>query len=294
MLFNFRFFPFPETITEIIRQKHPEARVPLSWYRLTDGWYWLNVGETQLFRYTQAFFSCLEKPYDRLGHQRYVDYFVVELWEDLIEIFPTILEPLPEVLARRIEKLDQWNSWVANWSAWRMTNREADDKMEDEEADIAIIWWLNRCLSTSYLADGPNIWFWSDGENMHIVWDNRDRVSHGIPVWEAQIGQLVLPVEIFIAEFVTFSQDFLATMADRIIAAQEYWSPTKYAQEFLWLREEQERRTRYLDAQLRQLWTNKNTVNWQHVLASIADAERNVEFQSILKSGTSYLPDSPN
>lgn len=210
----------------------------------------------------------------------------VAQWEIVMDIFTAMLEPIPPRLAQRLVEPALWNNWITNWYAWRMAHRESSDDSKDKHVNMALAWWFDRRLDTGYLVMGPNVWFWNDGENIHIVWDNRDRVSGGIPVWDAQVGQFVLPVSAFVAEFVDFSHRFLAELAERVAEAQAYWSPTKYAQELFWLQKEQERRAHSWDGFFRQLGTNRDATNWEQVLTAIATTEKDTEFQRIREQGT--------
>jgi len=69
-----------------------------NWYQLTDGWYWLDIGETRLFRYTPMFVASLAQGPIRPSSDHYVDYYVVELWESVMDIFVAMLEPIPSSL----------------------------------------------------------------------------------------------------------------------------------------------------------------------------------------------------
>ena len=61
-------------------------------------------------------------------------------------------------------------------------------------------------------------------------------------LWDAMVGQCLVPVSAFVADFVAFGHHFLAEMAERVAAAQAYWFSTGYTQEYTWLQKEQERR----------------------------------------------------
>lgn len=54
----------------------------LSWFGLSDGWYWLELGGQEIFRARAV------EP----GEPPYADYQVVRLWEDVLELFPAVLE----------------------------------------------------------------------------------------------------------------------------------------------------------------------------------------------------------
>src|SRR4051812_35106988 len=91
-LFNF-VLRSPEQITQWAKSLH--------WFGLTDGWYWLHLGDQEVPRSVKR---SAEAP-DGLS---YVDYNVVRLWEDLLDILPEILEPVPPDVAALTSKADSW------------------------------------------------------------------------------------------------------------------------------------------------------------------------------------------
>jgi hypothetical protein len=58
------------------------------------------------------------------------------------------------------------------------------------------------------------------GDEVHIRWDNRDRLVDGVRVWTAAHGVLVLPVERFVAEVRDFSRRFVDALAERLAAVE--------------------------------------------------------------------------
>jgi hypothetical protein len=68
----------------------------LHWFGLTDGWYWMNVGEVQLMRYSQRLIDAIPEWNPPLP---YVDYQVDRLYDDLLSILPAIVDPIPPDIA---------------------------------------------------------------------------------------------------------------------------------------------------------------------------------------------------
>lgn len=99
----------------------------LHWFGLSDGWYWLSVGEAELFRYGQSFMQREEPWLSDPNTPPYVDYYVVRLWEDLLYQLPTILVLIPVALADRIADAAAWRAWLQRAEQWR-------DEHESEES----------------------------------------------------------------------------------------------------------------------------------------------------------------
>ena len=283
MLFNFQLFSFPDLITERSAAQMPAGRSPLSWYHLTDGWYWLDVGTTQLFRYTKTCFAQLTQPSGRAFHEPYVDYHIEAFWNDLTAILPAVFEPLPLALAQRLHSLSAWNDWMAAYAAWgEVCGTNDGDRDEEVEHYMDVLnWWSERRLDTSYLVAGPHIWFWSDGTHIHIGWDNRDRLFNGEPAWQATIGQIILPIPVFWEEIISFRRRLLLAMKARIAAAPEHWSPAEYAQEYLWLDKDLAAHTRYLEENLPACRTKQEPTAWQRILSALTAAEADPMFAKI-------------
>jgi hypothetical protein len=71
----------------------------LHWFGLTDGWYWIELDGHELLRYSDTTLRRWRgEGYD--AARPYVDYQVVRLWEDVIQLAPAVLEPVPADLAR--------------------------------------------------------------------------------------------------------------------------------------------------------------------------------------------------
>lgn len=75
----------------------------LSWFGLTDGVYHMDVHGKQLFRYSDEIRAHWKFQYSELKDTPFVDYQVVRLWEDLLEMLPDILNPIPDKLFHLIE-----------------------------------------------------------------------------------------------------------------------------------------------------------------------------------------------
>ena len=86
MLFTFTLAP----VEKVTPWKNADGPI-IHWFGLTDGEYWIEAGADTLFEYS---------PYVRERHAfpRFCDYAVARLYDDLIEMVPHILEPVPSSL----------------------------------------------------------------------------------------------------------------------------------------------------------------------------------------------------
>lgn len=243
-LFEFQLKPLAEVM--------PWGDAPdlyLSWFGLTDGIYYMNVGEEQLFRSTAEILAYWKTEYPSLDtNQPFVDYQVVRFYEDVLEILADVLQPVPIEMQSYISSIFVQKQWEQ-----RLSN--VADSITDEEIDDiyypAIEWWGCRRLSTIHLNQGSKIWFWRTADTMHIRWDNRLSEIDGISVWTAKLGEFQLPVEEFIQEVSSFHHRLMDAMEERIkiIVTENLLPHVKI--DFQNLLREQEDRTQWLTSALK-------------------------------------------
>ncbi len=191
-----------------------EPDLYLHWFGLTDGIYYLNVGNDQLFRASESILRYWCKQSNSIDlAQPYVDYQVVRLYEDLLEILPDILSPIPSVVNSLVETTlsqKRWDSGL-NWYFDSDENDELDDLYIQ-----ATEWWQFRKLSTLHLTQGPDIWLWRIKDTIRIRWDNELKDIEGIQPWSSISGQYDLTVATFLQEVESFHKRLMGEMGKRI------------------------------------------------------------------------------
>lgn len=265
-LFNFRLTPL-----ERIDPFGSEGNYNLNWFGLSDGCYWLRVGEAELFRATPAYLKTL----DVHLCDPYVDYYVVRLWEDLLEMLPAVLTPVPAPLRERLAPANK-SDWYEQISRW--FDRNDDLRFEQKvNAKVNATEWLRvRHLHTSYLLYSPSIWLWSDETHVHVEWDNRYRLADGSPMWEAHLGSFAVPREDFLTEVRAFHVAFMRAMRARVDVVVEEWDRPEIAIDQAGLVEEHAQREARLDEVLRRAEQMK-TDDWAGILEVAAMIEADEE-----------------
>lgn len=180
----------------------------LHWFGLTDGQYVINAGHNALFQYSQNARS--------LGLPPRCDYQVARLHEDLLDLLPYALEPVPASLIPYIsgDIADQWQEHYESWCDQH--EGCTDDDQYWEVIDATKTWRSNRLLDSLYLSPPANISIWSDTQSVYIEWDNRDRLIGGYPAWEAIQGRHKIDRPLFIREVESFHSRLMREMNDRI------------------------------------------------------------------------------
>jgi len=202
-LFNFEFTPL-----EHIRPWGEPGQHQLHWFGLTDGQYWIQAGPTALLEYSE-----IARTH---GTPRYCSYQVARLYEDLLDLIPSVVEPVPAYLIPYLWG-DHSIAWESTFRSWYEKAPNGLDKPQFWDlADAASTWIVKRTLDTSYLSQSAKIRLWFDGRLVHLAWDNTLKTFQGMPVWSAARGSLQLPLEDFISELTSFHTRLMEQMSERV------------------------------------------------------------------------------
>lgn len=255
-LFNFTLTPL-----EKVQPWGEPGDLSLSWFGLTDGRYWLETSGAKLFEYHPD--TDLE-----LDGTRYVDYQVSRLYEDILDIVPSVLKPIPESLQKEISG-EGYAGFSCAYSAWHALDRDDEAFWEIAEAAVTLV--KNRFVDSLYLKPGANIWLWSDGTNVHVEWDNRECLHKGKPAWSAQQGAYQLSRDAFIDEVRDFHNRLMQQMQERVDQVCAGALPPEVRIDLAALREEHERRS----ASIESLFTPPaEPTDWKAVERAIAEIKR--------------------
>jgi hypothetical protein len=202
MLFDFALLPLDE-----IKPWGKPGQLNLHWYGLTDGHYWMDVGSSTLFEYSEAA--------RQLGGPRYCDYQVARQYEDVVQALPHIMESVPADLITHLSGEGRWRT-ADCMAAWSEAQPERDDDGYWATVERAVTWIGRRELSTAHLSPSVDFVMWSDDEAVHIEWDNRAKPLQGVPAWSASYGTYSLPCQQFAEEVRTFHSRLMRAMAERV------------------------------------------------------------------------------
>jgi hypothetical protein len=271
MLFHFRL----TSVDEIEPWTRPseDNKQFLSWFSLTLGEYWLEVGEVELLRYSPEVIESWARNYPASRATPHVDYQVCRLWEDVLDILPSVLDPLPDDFAHYLLPGGMWSTW-AEWQEWDAKAQQWMDASDDADAwklyHQAIGWRGNRQLDLGYLRAGPGIWLWRGGDTIHIQWDNTNILLDGLVAWDAVAGRVSLPVAEFLSEVWSFSARFLAAMDKRVQEIKAGWARPEVSIDAAQLAQEQQERSGWLSNALSR---TGREYEWDEIRAALAEIE---------------------
>lgn len=201
-LFQFDLWPLQD-----VRPWGGEGERSLHWFGLTDGWYTINAGGVELMRYSQRLIEAMPEWARRTP---YFDYNVVRLWEDLLDVLPHALEPVPSDVLDRVRT-----------AAAERDLEQRFEQIDDESFDAwerALGWWWKRELDRGHMRGQPRIQFWREGDTVSIRWRNDGGVEPetGLPWSDVADGEWSLPRSAFLEEVRSFDQRLMGQMAARI------------------------------------------------------------------------------
>lgn len=203
MLISFEFNPLEKVIPWGGPGDHS-----LHWFGLTDGRYWITAGSDTLFEYSERV---------RGGEfDRYCEYQVARIFEDITEMLPAILDPVPRDLVDYISGRTG-RAWSETQDRWIEGNLTADARAEAWDVfGRASLLRSDRCLDSAYLTPSASILMWSDDADVHIEWENGDKLINGELAWSAVRGSFQLPRAVFVEEVRAFHARLFEQMTSRI------------------------------------------------------------------------------
>lgn len=184
-LFNFRLRP----IEDVAAWGSP-GNLKLHWWGLTDGWFWMNAGGTELMRYSRQLIHATPQ---HTRDQPYADYQVAYFHEDLLSILPRVLDPIPSDVADHIrspESAAALQRTAEQWAERYLWNRPALSEHatpeQHDEVNRALAFWERlfgwwdekRKLSRGHVSGLPDIGMWREGETAFIRWTSDCDVAH--------------------------------------------------------------------------------------------------------------------
>ncbi|MEW9533394.1 DUF5984 family protein [Microbispora sp. NPDC049125] len=208
----------------------------LHWFGLTDGWYWIELTGQELLRYSpETLQQCRT---DHPAVQRpYVDYYVARLWEDINEMTPTVLQPVPTDLLDFVASVPD---------SWR--------PMDSDEALIAAEWHAEHALDLGYIRQPPRIRAWrtvSDNfDTVTVTWRHDD--DGDIRFTADPAGQVVIPTESFLTAVRQLDHELMTAMERRTRVLERTGPPGGVRLDLDALRAEHVNRAAWLAQRLQQ------------------------------------------
>ena len=179
----------------------------LHWFALTSGWYWIDVGDHELLRYSE---STLRRWAIEEGESGelipYVEYYVVRLWEDVLEMVSVLTEPVPADLVDFVA--DELSGWAS--------------RDVSPQAEAAGSWHSDHSMYMGPLQNAPHVRLWRtiiDGDDAVTI-DWKHRPGSDTRFAAPATGRVVVSTSSFDAAVSEFDRTLLAAMEERVAALE--------------------------------------------------------------------------
>lgn len=221
----------------------------LHWFALTDGCYWVDLGDLELLRYAPSTMSRFRAP----DSPPYVNYYVVRIWEDVLGLLPEVLKPVPDDLVDFLTS--DSDVWVSR---------------DEERADTAVSWYSDHFLDVGYVRRPPEIRWWrrtdDDRDHVTVAW-NHPADGDGDIEWDApRTGQVTVPTSEFVAAVEALDRELMAAMDERITHLERTGPPSGVRLDVPALRAEHQDRTTWLERSR----ARKPETNWPEIRTGAA------------------------
>lgn len=176
----------------------------LSWFGLTDGLLWINVGAQTIYEYGKDARKCFHR------RKKYSDYYLSRFIEDFFGTFQYVGEPIPKELYDNIESFAlKTEKWLDSYCD------EADEIYErfySEEFSPLYEWYSKRSFDSVHLSNGPYIGCFRCENKIKIVWHSDYASDNEKSIWTAPHGCFELSYGGFVWAVEDFFERFCAEM----------------------------------------------------------------------------------
>lgn len=272
-MFKFDLWP----MSDIAAWEH-DGQAYIHWFGLTDGWYTIDCGGTELLRYNQRLIDATPQWNWRTP---YFDYHVVRLYEDVLDVLPQAIDPIPSDVLDLVRSTQLERSFRERSLHWADHHWSAPDPARFNQRVAfwkrAAGWWLeDRRLSRGHMAGQPDIQLWSENDILTVRWINDCKVAGdtGLLWNEVGSGEYTMPTADFVGEVKSFHDRLMNAMRGRVELATSDWPRADVAVDADALRQEQEKRMGSLARALD--YAANRRCDWNAVREAIREVARAV------------------
>lgn len=185
-----------------------ENNLMIQWFGLTDSYYWLDLGEGELLRYSVEFVEF----YKLNKNLPYVDYQFARVFWDLNGIIRTVLSSVPDGVFDNIRTFANFEIYLDSLSGWLEHIWSDNDEDYDAIYLPARQWIDDRKLDFGYLIGAPSVHLFRNNDQVYIRWKAEYQDANGINMWEVTKGECIVEIEKFISEIQQSLNNFAIAM----------------------------------------------------------------------------------
>lgn len=201
----------------------------ISWFWLTEGELWIDLGEATLYEYSDqamVYFKNKLSPFN--------DYYIVRFIEDFSILFNHISENVPKPIFDITTDLLQFDNEAEQWLDLNETDDNRYSNFYFKDYQKLISWRWDRNMNSGHLKGGPNISFFRNEDIIRILWKSDGKLENGIKIWKFENGYCDMDYGQFVQEIQKFKDDFFKKMLEQVkISTQKDWGAIKIDKERL-------------------------------------------------------------
>lgn len=270
-LFNFKLHSLQETLPFGTEQDG----YSLSWYGLTDGYFWFEVGSQCLLEYSKD--ASKEHP-ELSASLPYVDYYLAWLYQDLDEVLLYALSHIPADIFQRIATLETMFNFLSKQETWWQNSpeEETDEVSSNWNTYLLASFLSHRKLDLGYLLANPDVWFFRIKDEIIIRWKSDQKLETGTNLWESTQGEYRISIRQFTEEVIDFFDRLHQQMSYKVEQACQGWPFPKVKIDLELLKKEhfQHRLPEFEQIKSRARSQQSNQENWEEIRASIEMIEK--------------------
>lgn len=203
-MIHFKLKPFQEI--------QPIGKEPyLSWFWLTDGDLWLQIGNQTIYEYTPEALQ-----YFGHKHTAYNDYYIVRFLEDFTALFKYIGISIPKKFYDFTSNIEQFEVDTQKWLDIYDNNEDEYPDFYFNEYEQMMSWTYERKLTSGHLIGGPHLSFYRHKDKIRIIWETEHTLDNGQPLWTAKNGSYEMQFQDFVDKVEQFGQEFFLVMDKQI------------------------------------------------------------------------------
>ncbi|WP_342422990.1 DUF5984 family protein [Paenibacillus sp. FSL E2-0178] len=185
----------------------------LSWFALTDSYYWFDFAGVQFPQYNEE----LLKNHNKDKIVPFIDYPFARIFSDICDILPYIAFPVPDEVFEYVNSIEKIEDYRKSLQQWLMNTWDESDEQYDLFMESAQGWLFSRKLDFGYLVGGPDLFIIRNKNEIHFYWTADFIDENGIYFWNTKRGKYSCGYNEFVGELLQCFRSFGYEMQKQIL-----------------------------------------------------------------------------
>lgn len=189
-----------------------EGQLSLSWFALTDSYYWFDFSGLRFPQYSEA----ILKKFNQEQSLPYVDYHFARIFSDLYDILKYVTVPVPDCIHDYVDSAQRINEFELSLKTWLESAWDESDEQYDQIYEVARQWLSSRRLDFGYLVGAPDLYLIRNKDQIYFYWISDYIDQDGTPFWSNRCGEFHCSYDDFMAKLLKELKSFELDMRRQI------------------------------------------------------------------------------